>query len=894
VKRFLFRLFFFILLIIPCATVSAQNPYFISYDTEDGLPSSQIYEAYQDKDGYMWFTTDRGITRYDGYTFRTYTTENGLANLVNFKFFEDDNNFIWVNGYDGTLSYWDGNTFKAFKFNEKLKELAKTKTRWFQIINIESNKISFVFNLIEGLPEKHYTIDIRTGELKQEIFSENTKVSPKVSPHTLFKLNGSHKEDETLINQVIDNDENTWKLTNSGALFYQKDKIDDLPINYFSESIVSSVYQDIDQNYWLTTMNNGILYIPSLKIDRLDLGVDTDKSFDKLKIIENVLVAQKTEKKEYSFIYKDKFFVSEHSDQIKISEGLKNFNIKHELGNFTSHNLFNDRIKYKDETYLLFRRDFLAIEDYSENPHKKIFHFKTRALCAIDVNNDFIIGTDDGLLKLRKYNNDFKVEKIDIDNHGSSRIRVNDIEKGSNGIWMGSLNNGLFFFHNDSISDVETNKKLSQSKIECLYQQNDSVLWIGTKNGLFKLKYKNHNGLPVKSHIEHYTTSDGLHSNSINDIIFWNDNLMVSTNKGISFFDPNMKIKRSKKSRIAINNFYVNGKKSIDNRDVYDLKYNENNIKISYLGIFFDKKNENDYFYRYKLKDEGWKFTNDTILYFDFLPRGTYDFEIQCQNFDGKWSESKFLEFYIAPHFSELLIFRLTVLLILVLVATYIIKRRIQSSKEKLNTEILIKESELAVLRNQMNPHFVFNSLNSLQEKIFKGHKIEANQYIGDFSSLMRKSLELSNKSKILINAEIDFVKSYLSLEKRRFKDKFGYKVNLEDNHGPDPVYLAPLMIQPLVENAVKHAFKKLESREKGFIEVHYQIKKEFILVKIKDNGCGFLWNSSSNKNNKSLGLEIVNQRLELFNKKMKTNIYTLKFLNVNKGTSIEIKLPIL
>jgi LytS/YehU family sensor histidine kinase len=268
---------------------------------------------------------------------------------------------------------------------------------------------------------------------------------------------------------------------------------------------------------------------------------------------------------------------------------------------------------------------------------------------------------------------------------------------------------------------------------------------------------------------------------------------------------------------------------------------------------------------------------------------------VQCQNSNGLWSDASRLSFSIAPHFTDRLSFKITLIFSVLLIILLIVQNRIRASKAKLKTNILLKESELATLRNQMNPHFVFNSLNTLQDFIFDGNVVEANKYVGNFANLMRKSLEFSKRDKISLKEEILFIENYLKLEKIRFEDKFDYSIQTNVDLNKDNVFIIPLLIQPLVENAVKHAFKKLENKV-GLINVSYnKINEDFIIIEVQDNGSGYDPNQEQKRsvNHQSMGIQIIKQRLELLNQKLQKRNYTLSYKKLDEGTKVTLKLPI-
>jgi len=182
-----------------------------------------------------------------------------------------------------------------------------------------------------------------------------------------------------------------------------------------------------------------------------------------------------------------------------------------------------------------------------------------------------------------------------------------------------------------------------------------------------------------------------------------------------------------------------------------------------------------------------------------------------------------------------------------------------------------------------MNPHFVFNALNSIQNFVFKNDVKKANYYLSRFSKLMRDGLQFARLKYISLEEEIIFLNTYLELEKMRFPDKFTYNVKVEDDIPTNRYYIPPLLFQPILENAVKHAFKNIDYE--GLLKINFEekIPGEVLKITITDNGEGFdLEKVGINKQtkNKSLGMEIITNQIALLNSEGKDTKASFKIFN--------------
>ncbi|MBK8884257.1 MAG: histidine kinase [Bacteroidales bacterium] len=242
-----------------------------------------------------------------------------------------------------------------------------------------------------------------------------------------------------------------------------------------------------------------------------------------------------------------------------------------------------------------------------------------------------------------------------------------------------------------------------------------------------------------------------------------------------------------------------------------------------------------------------------------------------------------------------LLLLSVAVLILLLSRAKINAKRRISEMNRK------ISEVTQANLRQQMNPHFIFNTLNSIQYYMYQHDKLATNNYLTKFSSLMRKVLENSQHTSVPLSDELDALNLYLELEMIRFKDKFEYKINLDEEIDTLLYKVPTMLIQPYVENSICHGL--MPGENKGFLKVDLKLENEYISCTIEDNGIGreaaLDRKNKSGNNHNSLGTQIVSSRLDLVNALYGTSLKTIytDLKNENgepAGTRVEIQIPIL
>jgi len=232
-------------------------------------------------------------------------------------------------------------------------------------------------------------------------------------------------------------------------------------------------------------------------------------------------------------------------------------------------------------------------------------------------------------------------------------------------------------------------------------------------------------------------------------------------------------------------------------------------------------------------------------------------------------------------------------LLIISALAFIFYKRRRDMLEQKKEAEFnaLVSDTELKALRAQMNPHFFFNSLNSIGDYIAKNDNQSAQDYLIKFAKLMRAVLENSEFREIPLAEELKFIELYLQVETKRLPGKFSYKINVEDGLETENILVPPLLLQPFIENSIWHGFKEKENR--GNIVIDFKRKDHMLLCSVDDDGQGGK-NQTTGTGKKSLGIVITENRIQILNKQKNASgkLQIMQKLN-NTGTRVEVSLPL-
>ena len=216
-----------------------------------------------------------------------------------------------------------------------------------------------------------------------------------------------------------------------------------------------------------------------------------------------------------------------------------------------------------------------------------------------------------------------------------------------------------------------------------------------------------------------------------------------------------------------------------------------------------------------------------------------------------------------------------------------------RKQKKELQTQNTIAILEQKALQAMMNPHFVFNVINTIQYFIGINESKAANQILTGFARLMRKHLEICLKNSITLLDEIQYLNLYLSLEKLRFEDKMNYAINIDEDIESEEITIPSMIIQPFIENAVWHGL--LPKEDVGYISVDFKYQEDTLFIKILDDGIG-ISNSKKSKSaekHTSRGLQLIHERISLLNKINKTSIQISQRQTGESGTEVLISIPV-
>lgn len=503
-----------------------------------------------------------------------------------------------------------------------------------------------------------------------------------------------------------------------------------------------------------------------------------------------------------------------------------------------------------------------------------LYVYTSRYIYEDNSNTLWLCTEGSGLVRYRYLTNDF--ETIKPVNRISLFVRY--LLKDGPLFWLGT-DNGLVIYNwqeNKILKHVLLNKNGASNVCYAIQKDNNGFYWISSNLGLYKFNAK-------YELIQKYNTGNGLSFLEHNTACTLKDStgkLYFGGVGGITYFDPSNLKQDPFSPAPIITSIKVNDKMWTANRNpdlIRNLKFNhkQNFLTIQFAVNNFSKEANNTFSYRLKGLNDAWTVpaTNNAAT-FTSLPPGHYTFELRSANSDGIWSRQiKTLPIIISPPWWETWWFLTLALIGVVSIISYIIAKRIRNIRHELSIKQQMAELEIKGLHAQMNPHFIFNSLNSIKEMILEDQKQNASRYLSKFAQLIRTSLEQSGKTFITVSQCVDHLEQYLEMEKLRF-ESFTYHISIDKDLTPEETEIAPMLVQPLVENAIWHGLRNKDGERKLFIR--FLKHGDLIVCEVEDNGVGLhraIGNSSSSlQKHNSFGIKNIRERLTILNEKYQMN----------------------
>ncbi|MDR3697050.1 two-component regulator propeller domain-containing protein [Mucilaginibacter sp.] len=429
-------------------------------------------------------------------------------------------------------------------------------------------------------------------------------------------------------------------------------------------------------------------------------------------------------------------------------------------------------------------------------------------------------------------------------------------------LWVATSGSGLVVVKNDKVLlHISETEGIINNASRSVTNGKPGQVWLGTAGGISVLNYTLIND-SINFSVQNLTVNDGLNNNVINEILYQKDSVYVATGEGISIIPANVSIPEFN-IPVQLIRMRINQRDTII-APHYHLRNDQQNLQMQFAGIELGGHFKN---LQYTLnKNKNWINFDENTLTIE-LGSGSHLIQVRAVDVNGNISNKILaIKFDIATPFWKAIWFWLFTALILQLVVIYWLNRRIKSRKEaKLAKQIAgvqIASLEQQAFTSLMNPHFMFNALNSIQHYINLQDRQNANRYLSDFASLIRKNFEAAQQSFVPLEQEVENIKIYLRLEQMRFNNHFSYQLSIDENLDVEEWMIPTMILQPLLENALLHGI--MPSSIDGKVDIDLKEQEGNLMITITDNGIGIA-NSIALKTpdgHKSRGMELIKKRV--------------------------------
>lgn len=898
---------------------------FENYTTKDGLPGNVIFHLQEDSKGRVWFDTYSGKLGYfEEGRFHLFKYNHLIQEHFNTptitKFYVDSAENVFLSMDKIGLVIIDSKGGIEVKnsdhriFIEQINEehffgSSGNHDGYFSLLlNTKARSEEHLFVNVWDKTEKRSTLN---ASIKSGTYLENEEAYLFTIKNTLFRVDANgvsvvRKFQYDILNLVSKNNKVYVGFYKNGLLIFSEDNFQDpigAAVNNYS---VSHIYIE-NKEIWLTTLDDGVHYIPNenSKFYSNQFGlpanhvtaIGTGKSevligdaLGNIIVMKNGFTVHKDCKGavingiQYNPNY-DQFIITGLSLHSYKDEKISQYSMGHQFDAQLSGNelllYMKPRTIINPEILKNYSIDFIV-------PKERDYGFlnqKRRVISNfIKYKDSIYIGSIDGLFIERGdalYNLKVRTEMLGT--------RVIDQAIWDENLLIATRGKGLIVFNSDTIFNIEKKDGLISDQLTCLYVDRQKRIWVGSSEGASMI----HQGKIVN-----FDVSDGIVSNEITCIGANNEHVFFGTKKGLSVI-PNEDFDK-KKMEVPIVCKSISTNDSVFDGTTVNLPYSANKsfFEIAFVGISYIKTKE--VFYRYQLSSQGvnendWIYTTNSEIVFSNLESGKHTLVIQASYDEVHWSK-KPLEVNINvdfPFWTTLKIV-LTSAVVLSLLLWIFVSAYVYRLKAKENSKRKLQSLRMESLNAQMNPHFLFNSLNSIQNYILKNDKKAANSYVSTFAKLIRVTLKRSQELDISLGEELKALKLYTELEQRRCKFPININLKIDSEIDQTKIIIPALLIQPLVENAIWHGL--MPKQEEGNILIEIKKIGAQLFFRIEDDGVGRDPSKQKHEDDVSRGTNLTIERITLFSKTRNAKYdFEIKDLVDGKkrtGTRVEFKIP--
>ncbi|MES2760700.1 MAG: histidine kinase [Bacteroidota bacterium] len=919
---------------------------FKTYTTADGLPDNTVFKIHEDKYGKVWFSTYSG--RFAYYVHKTDSVYQIKANdqltktvktlPIDFAFDSKDTLYVSTDR-KGFLKIYPPtyDIVKVYQYASNciyVRQIGKDQFIYGKNFLHElptAKKIPIVFDDKNDLALQHVDTLFKLesfgghislgGSSDKLIFSTGNDLLEIKEKRfqTLYNTNSEFNPEFNILTINKDDRSRVWINTLQHGVYMADLSGKKSNLHFLSEMSVTSTFQDNAKGLWFTTLEDGLFYIPTL--DFKFYNKESGFSVDKIHAIteqNNKLLCIASD---YSLneVNLESFSINQRKIGTVSVWNIKTFKGLYVVCGSSSYII--DAITNRETLVLQNRKNaslsvrLKTVEDYDElnllgcefgilykiNKKTGLSDILIKDLPTIfsicKVGDKIYLGTKTGVYKYSNNKVVFLGDSLPL-----LKSRIDHMIYLNNQLFIATKGNGVLIYNeHNSIARYMEREGLASNMAKFLTYDKNGNVWVGTNRGISRLKKIAENHWKVNT----INLSEGLVSSEINQLLVHDSLLFFATNKGLG----QVNIKEAFNEEVAIptyiENLEINNVKyKFDS--LLTLEYYQNFIQIAYKGV--NVKSEGRILYKYRLEglDSSWTYSENTFVQFTTLPSGHYNFVVYALNAEGQISSKPAeIKFCINAPFWKTVWFYLVDSILLFVLIYIVYKRRIKliqkQEAEKTQLNKRISESELKALRAQMNPHFMFNAINSIQNFVLKNDSKSAQKYLTKFARLIRSVLENSKHELVWLNREVEALELYIELEALRASFSFDYEVIIDDSLNAENIFIPPMIIQPFIENAILHGIIPLTQR-RGKLTVKFVKSHTVLKCIIVDNGIGRAKaeeiKAKKQLSHQSMGMNVTQDRINILNKQnnsLLTEVVITDMLEngTAMGTIVEITINI-
>ena len=858
------------------------------FTTKQGLPNDNVLLIHEDLRGRVWFLCGTQYAYFDNDSIRLYNGNDSIKKKLKGKerpaslFFENDT--MWVTTMYGTQLFKTvGDSVQEFmpqvagegkdvmyylrKAGDKLLALRTGEPQGPDQV-ITRDKINFLLRVSQSC-KLSCSVEIGpdlwalAGPEAYVVFDTQGNVEAYFST-TLKEFSSLDK----------DRDGNLWICKGDGA-YLIKDYSSGMrnARNFFPGQYISGVVQDRTGNYWFADRNNGLFFVPSLDMVAIQTDEPTKQSkFVSVKKFGDTIYSCDAAGNIYSFGSNDSLRSITPIDLNGLSydftltaEGklLRGKNPALSNLNGSGSRILDSLAIVRKSALLADGRVAVALADGlafydAQNGWVRadtaLYKLRTPSLYE-DAERRLWLGTNEGLYE---FTGSMAIAVKEV--NSTFKTSISDIIQWGEYLLLATRGKGLVFYKPGGTFAVSEDQGLLANTVECLALDGNNRIWLGTAKGMQCINALGTD--PAQWSYFQVNYQKGLPAVEVFDLLYDNEKFYAATGNGLCIFNPAAPSLRAEPKPVYIEHLSV-GSKMLDITGELSLAWDENDVRFTFLSFNFRTGTGTKYRYRLLGLTDNWVETDSRTVDFWALPAGRYVFEVSALNEDGEWGPATSAPFVIARHFTSAWWFRLLIALLLAGAVAGGFALFYRSKRARLLQRAKMSELRQQALNANMNPHFIFNALNSIQHFINSNQPELANEFLIDFSRLIRMNLENNLEALVPLEEEMERLELYLKLEKLRFGDKLTYSIHGMEEMQSHDISIPPMLLQPYVENAVIHGI--LPKEKGGHIDISLRAIGKHFEVEIRDNGIGLKAAAGRKRDgHESLALKMNAERLSI------------------------------